>query len=52
VLAAGAVRRKAKEGENMPISRLYGGATARFTREIKRSEFLGSRRHRYAAGTV
>ena len=23
----------------MPISRLYGGAIARFTREIKRSEF-------------
>lgn len=39
MLAAGAVLRKAKEGENMPISRLHGGAIARFTREIKRSEF-------------
>jgi acetyltransferase-like isoleucine patch superfamily enzyme len=39
VLAAGAVLRKAKEGENMPTSSLYGGAPARFIREIKRSEF-------------
>lgn len=34
VLAAGAVLRKAKEGENMPISRLPA-ELPRFTREIK-----------------
>ena len=28
-----------KEGENMPISRLYGAAAPRFSREIKQSEY-------------
>jgi acetyltransferase-like isoleucine patch superfamily enzyme len=35
VLAAGSVLPRAKEGVDMPISALYGGAPARFIREIK-----------------
>jgi acetyltransferase-like isoleucine patch superfamily enzyme len=35
VLAAGSVLPRAKEGVDMPISGLYGGAPARFIREIK-----------------
>jgi acetyltransferase-like isoleucine patch superfamily enzyme len=39
VLAAGSVLRRAKTGDNMPVSGLYGGVPARFIREIKRSGF-------------
>jgi acetyltransferase-like isoleucine patch superfamily enzyme len=35
VLAAGSVLPRAKEGVDMPISALYGGAPARFIRELK-----------------
>lgn len=35
VLAAGSVLPRAKDDDNMPISALYGGAPARFIREIK-----------------
>ena len=35
VLAAGSVLPKAKDGVDMPISALYGGAPARFIREVK-----------------
>jgi acetyltransferase-like isoleucine patch superfamily enzyme len=39
VLAAGSVLPRAKEGDNMPISALYGGAPARFIREIKENQY-------------
>jgi len=39
VLAAGSVLTRAKEGDSMPISALYGGAPARFIREIKEYEW-------------
>jgi acetyltransferase-like isoleucine patch superfamily enzyme len=39
VLAAGSVLPKAKEGTNMPVSGLYGGAPARFIREIKENQW-------------
>jgi acetyltransferase-like isoleucine patch superfamily enzyme len=39
VLAAGSVLSRAKGGDNMPVSGLYGGAPARFIREIKKLEW-------------
>lgn len=39
VLAAGSVLPKAKEGNNMPVSGLYGGAPARFIREITEAQW-------------
>jgi acetyltransferase-like isoleucine patch superfamily enzyme len=39
VLAAGSVLPRAKEGVDMPASALYGGAPARFIRELKENQW-------------
>ncbi|MGA7051841.1 MAG: hypothetical protein WBZ37_11290, partial [Mycobacterium sp.] len=39
VLAAGSVLPRAKEGQDRPVSSLYGGAPARLIREIKEAQW-------------
>jgi acetyltransferase-like isoleucine patch superfamily enzyme len=41
VLAAGSVLPKAKDADSMPIAALYGGAPARFIRELNEYRWWG-----------